>query len=97
MSPKVYKVRRSTWGPGPSGSRLQAKKVFHSNKITGVCYILSFIMFSPKHMVEAAEPLHPILGPITPGFESGLSLGSLGVIKLTSGKVLYNFIIINLH
>ena len=65
---------RSTWGPGPSGSRLQAKNVLHSNKNTGVCYILSFIMFSPKH--TAAEPPHPILGPITPGFVSGLSLGS---------------------
>ena len=50
------------------------KNVLHSNKNTGVCYILSFIMFSPKH--TAAEPPHPILGPITPGFVSGLSLGS---------------------
>ncbi len=25
------------------------KNVLHSNKNTGVCYILSFIMFSPKH------------------------------------------------
>ena len=86
---------RSTWGPGPSGSRLQAKNVLHSNKNTGVCYILSFIMFSPKHM--AAEPPHPIVGPITPGFVSGLGLGSQDMIKLTSGKVLYNFIIINFH
>jgi len=50
------------------------KNVLHSNKNTGVCYILSFIMFSPKH--TAAELPHPILGPITPGFVSGLSLGS---------------------
>ncbi len=64
---------RSTWGPGPSGSRLP-KNVLHSNKNTGVCYILSFIMFSPKH--TAAEPPHPILGPITTGFVSELSLGS---------------------
>ena len=54
------------------------KNVLHSNKNTGVCYILSFIMFSPKH--TAAEPPHPILGPITPGFVSGLSLGCQGVI-----------------
>ncbi len=65
---------RSTWGPGPSGSRLQAKKCATLQQNTGVCYILSFIMFSPKHM--ASEPPHPILGPITPGFVSGLSLGS---------------------
>jgi hypothetical protein len=52
------------------------KNVFHSNKNTGVCDILSFIMFSPKHTVEAAEPPRPILGPITPDFVSGLSLGS---------------------
>ncbi len=66
---------RSTWGPGPSGSRLQAEKcVSLPNKNTGVCYILSVIMFSPKHM--AAEPPNPILGHITPGFVSGLSLGS---------------------
>jgi hypothetical protein len=50
------------------------KNVLHSNKNTGVCYILSFIMFSPKH--TAAKPPHPILGPITPGFVSRLSLGS---------------------
>ncbi len=50
------------------------KNVLHSNKNTDVCYILSFIMFSQKH--TAAELPHPILGPITPGFVSGLSLGS---------------------
>ncbi len=32
------------------------KKVFHSNKNTGVCYILSFIVFSPKYTFDAAEP-----------------------------------------
>ena len=42
------------------------KNVFHSNKNTGVCYILSFIMFSPKH--TGAEPTHPILGPHYPWF-----------------------------
>ncbi len=56
---------RGTWGPGPSGSTGR-KMCFTPNKNTGVCYILSFIMFSP----------HPILGHITPGFVSGLSLGS---------------------
>ncbi len=44
------------------------KNVLHSNKNTGVCYILSFIMFSQKQ--TAAEPPHPILGPITPDFVS---------------------------
>ncbi len=52
----------------------RTKNVFHSNKNTGVCYILSVIMFSPKH--TAAEPPLPILGPYTPGFVSRLSLGS---------------------
>ena len=31
------------------------KNVLHSNKNTGVCYILSFIMFSPKHMAAEAN------------------------------------------
>ncbi len=29
--------------------------MFHSNKNTGVCYILSFIMFSPKHTVSLQQ------------------------------------------
>jgi hypothetical protein len=39
------------------------KNVFCSNKNTGVCYMLSFIMFSPKHTVEAAEPPQSYFGP----------------------------------
>ncbi len=87
---------RSSWGPGPSGSRLKAKKI-HSNKNTVVFYILSFIMFSPKDTVQAAEPPQSYFGPITPGFVSGKGLGSQDMINLASGKVLYNFIIINFH
>ncbi len=81
---------RSTWGFLDPDYR--PKNVFHSNKNTGVCNILSFIMFSPKHMLRLQSHPIPFWAPITPGFVSGLSLGSQGVIKLTSGKILYNLI-----
>ncbi len=55
---------RSTWGPGPFGSRLQAKNVSHSNWNIGVCCIFGFIKFS-KHMVEAAKPPLSHLGPLS--------------------------------
>jgi hypothetical protein len=44
------------------------KMCFTPTKNTGVCYILSFIMFSPKHTVEAAEPPQSYFGPHYPWF-----------------------------
>jgi hypothetical protein len=44
------------------------KNVFHSYYNTGMFYILIFIMLSPKHMVEAAEPPQSHFGPHYPWF-----------------------------
>jgi hypothetical protein len=57
---------RSTWGPGPSGSR-QAKKCASLQLFIGVCYIFGFIKFS-KHTDVAAEPPESLLGPHYPCF-----------------------------
>jgi hypothetical protein len=62
---------------------------------TLVCYIFGFIKFSPKHTVEAAEPLQFHFGPHYPWLGSGLDLGGQDLIKLTTGKVHNNFCKIN--
>jgi hypothetical protein len=46
---------RSTWGPGPSGSRLQIWKCSPPTPKTGAPYNFCFINVLPNQMVEAAE------------------------------------------
>jgi hypothetical protein len=52
----------STWGQVLLDPNYRPKNVFNSNKNIGVL-IFGFIEFSPKHMVEAAEPPQPNFGP----------------------------------
>ena len=45
------------------------KNVLHSNKNTGVCYILNlYYVFTKTHTVEAAEPPQSYFGPHYPWF-----------------------------
>ena len=73
------------------------KNVFHSNKNTGVCYILSFIMFSPKHTFEAAEPPQSYFWAHYPWFCVRARSRKSRYNQVDFGMVLYNFIIINFH
>ena len=54
-------------GPRSFWIHITGQKI-NSNKNTVVFYILSFIMFSPKHTVEAAEPPQSYFGPHYPWF-----------------------------
>jgi hypothetical protein len=79
---------RSTWGPGPSRSRLRAQKHDLSAPTkTGLVYNFCFIKYSPSCTVEAVDA--------QPGLGSGPGLGGQELTKLTIGKAGYNFCVIN--
>jgi len=78
---------RSARGPGPSRDRLRAQNSIPTK--TGLAYnFLPFMKFSPSCIVEAVD------APQTPSLGSKLGLG-LDLTKLTTGKVHYNFYLIN--
>jgi hypothetical protein len=58
---------RSTWGPGPSGSRFRPKNMIHPPK-TDLPYNFCFIKISPSLTVVAVDALQTLLrAPLTPG------------------------------
>ncbi len=61
---------RSTWGDVLLDPDYMLNMCFTPTK-TLVCYIFGFIMFSPKHTVEAAEPPQSHFGPDYPWFRVG--------------------------
>jgi hypothetical protein len=59
---------RSTWGPGPSRSRLQAQKYDPPPTKTDWPYNFCFIKFLPTLMVEAVDALQALFrAPLIPG------------------------------
>jgi hypothetical protein len=91
----------TTMAPEPHGAQVLldpdygSKKCFFAPTKTLVCYIFGFIKFSPKCMVEAAVQPWPHFGPPYPWFRVRAGVGGQGLTKLTTGKVHYNFGLIN--
>ncbi len=57
---------RNTYGPGPSRSGWQVKKMWSDPNKMEVLFNFCFYNFLPSHMVEAAEPPQPRFGPLDP-------------------------------
>ena len=85
-------------GPRSFWIQITGQKMCYTPTKTLVCatsYVL--LCFHQNSQLRLQSHQNPILGPITHGFVSGLGLGSQDMMKLTSEKVLYIFIIINFH
>ena len=88
---KKHMEPRSFW------IQITGQKMCFTPTKTLVCYILSFIMFSPKHTVEAAEPPQSYFWAHYPWFCVRARSRKSRYNEVDFGTVLYNFIIINFH
>jgi hypothetical protein len=61
---------RSTWGPGPSRSRLRAQKTWSAPTKTGLAYNSCFIKYSPSCTVEAVDALQTLFRVPDPWFKA---------------------------
>jgi hypothetical protein len=83
---------RSTWGPGPSGSRFWAQKYYPPK--TDLPYNFCFMKFLSSITVETVDFLQTLFRAPNPCLGSRLGVGGLGLTKLTTGKEYYTFCII---
>jgi hypothetical protein len=71
-------------------------KTWSAPTITGLPYNFCFIKFLPSCTVDAEyAPYTLFRAPLTPGLGPWLGLGGLYLTKFTTGKVHYNFGLIN--
>ncbi len=83
---------------GPRSFKIQitGQKTWSAHSKTGLAYKFCFIKLLTSCTVEATDSPQSLFGALlAPGLGSELSLGGLYVIRLTTGKVHYNFCLIN--